>query len=333
MSNLASLKQNIIRALLKYKVLQRVKPSIIKIIIVTKERVKSIIYIFKTIIKKRKTWIKILLIQILVSSVPSVAFAAGSPELPNEAKLGGALAAAGVVTVTTFVIGIRYLILGNSVSTITDSAVSSVDRIFERFDQLIKKYIGESNPSGSSSTSNAAPVNEITRGQIELTADRILDKLGKTMDERVDRLNPITYAQNTTDKMASFIKKVLNNTRTDRTHEWLANLEHKVDGLEQDNKVRLQSAIQKLMKDLEKQGGNLDEAFKDIDPAELENMADYVCVTASRSSGTGEMASIMEPFCLQYPSVFIILTLLVLKLAPFYLYIGIKLKRSFLFNN
>jgi hypothetical protein len=313
------------------------KIQIRSIIVSTKKLLKTYIVLIIKLAGKVKTprvlllFIVILVILLVTTMLlSSAAFAAGSPEIPSEAKLALALTFAGVVTVTTFVFSLRYALFGSTLSEIADKTTDGLNG-------LCKKYIGEKTTHPSSETagtSGTAPENVVvvTPGQIELTADRILDKVAKTMDARVDRLNPVTYAEGAKDKMVAFIKKVLTYSKADGTGEWASNLEsHLIDGggLTDDRKILIQTAIQGLARALEKEGADIGKAFENIDLETMEAMAEYTCVSvASRSSGGGSMSSMMEPsfhYSLVAPS--LVLVTILLKLSPFSLYFWILAKQ------
>lgn len=241
----------------------------------------------------------LLLIILALLFFPTIAFADDSSEI----KFAVGLAAAGVVTVTAFIMGTRYIILGDSVSNMTSNLTSTVSGTVKKLDNIIIKYIGEQSSSSEEAGSSKNIQPEITQGQIELTADRILNKLGKCMDERVDRLNPLTHAQGAQEKLAAFIKKVLSN-RNNEKNQWATNLERKVNLLGSDKEIQIETGMQKLMKDLDKKGADLEEALKTLTTEDLELFAEYAIVSVSRANSaagehaapaSAEMASVLEP--------------------------------------
>ena len=131
--------------------------------------------------------------------------------------------------------------------------------------------------------------------------------------------------------MEILLKKILTNQRSSKTStsQWVDDLENQLTSLGESGKTRITEGLQNVLKALEKANqGDIDTAFAGLTETDMEAMADYVCVSMSRPnslSGEGSLPSIMEPLCLHYSLIFPLL-ILILKLAPFSLYIWILTK-------
>ncbi len=273
----------------------------------------------KLIIKgfAKKGWfiiVRVVLMQILFMGVMPVAFAE-SPGLPNEIKLGAALALAGVVTVSTLVVGARWLM--------GDSAVGLIDKTKDAGKEIVQDVKGTLGDEGDT-------LKSVGRALIDhagATADQKTQVILGALDSRIEAfqklINPVSHAQTLGDSAVRLIKNVL----TKATHALNENTGF--TDLEQDAKMRFQTALQKTMQELDKTG-DVNNALMNMTQDDLELLGSYTWISREPSfTGSMEMVSVMEPLYCGYPWIFPVVTF-VLLVGPFSVYIWIKIKQTVL---
>lgn len=303
------LKQNQTCALVRYKALQRVK----HIVIFIRRRFKK---------NGRFILIRIALIFIYMVGASPIAFCDDGGLSSKE--IITALTIAGVTTASFLILGVRYFLFGNTASGLIDQGKNVGTELL------------------SKAKDNAKEISTHLLDKTKTDAQQVLgaDSAKELVDQLISSINPLNQVRLQSDaakaKMEILLRKIFQNHISNKasTSQWV---EAQWSSLRENDQTRVAEGLQSVLKALEKDNPHdINKAFGDLTDTDMETLADYVCVSLSRpNSGAGsiEAPSIVEPLCLQYPSFFIIFILLVLKLAPFYLYIGIKLKRSFLFNN
>lgn len=227
-------------------------------------------------------------------------------------ELMTALTVAGTVTASIVILGIRYLIMGDSASGLLGDSVSG---IIENGKDAANELINNAEASG-------------TR-LIDHTANTVNEKVSVitgAVDERIatvtNAINPVTHVQAVGDKAVNFVKKVLNKANDAlNSNDGFANVEEEV-------KTRLHTGLQKALADLN-QTGDVNAALQNMSQEEMTMLAEYTVISREPSTvGSVEMPSIMEPLCLQYSNLILFALIVMLKLAPFYLYYYICIKQK-----
>ena len=169
--------------------------------------IKGKVYKFILIAKQKSNqYIFIILIQILLLIVTPVAFAESKIPISGEEKLTIGLALAGMLTVGTFILGLRYIVMGDSVTGVIDKAKTS----------------------GNELITNAKTSGDELVTKAEAAGSRLIDHAGNTIDQKVelvttalysrtaklsDAINPGTHVQALEDTTVHLIKKVLNEAK------------------------------------------------------------------------------------------------------------------------
>lgn len=277
---------------------------------------KKTFYLKKTIIlyfkKSRFLTMRILLIVISIIGTSPIAFCDDGGL--NAKDLTSALTIAGVATASIVILGIRYLIMGNSATGILGDSVSGL--------------IDKTKQTGNELITNAENAGNRLIDHVGHTVEKQTGAITGAVDERIETvthaLNPVTHMQAVGDKAVNFVKRVLNKAN-DALHsnDGFANLEEEV-------RTRLHTGLQKALADLN-QTGDVNAALQNMSQEEMTMLAEYTVISREPSTvGSVEMASIMEPLCLQYSNLILFALIVMLKLAPFYLYYYICVKQIWL---
>ena len=254
---------------------------------------------------------RIALIVVYIIGTSSIAFC-------DDGSLSGkdlatALTIAGTATVGVAILGIRYLIMGGPVSTLLGDSVSGL--------------INKTKDAGNELITSAENAGNRWVGHAGSTVNQEVRVITAAVDDRIaivtNAINPVTHVQAMGDRAAGFVKKVLNKANDALTsNSGFAHVEEEV-------KTRLHTGLQKALANLEKTG-DVNTALQNMTQEDMSMLAEYTVISREPSTaGSAEMASVMEPLCLQYSSLVFVVLILALKLAPLYLYIWIRTKQIF----
>ena len=255
---------------------------------------------------------RIVLIAVYIIGASSIAFCDDGGLSGKE--LTTALTIAGTATIGIAILGIRYFIMGKPAGSLLGDSVSGlIDQAKNAGNELI---INAENASNRLIDNAGSTVNQEVRVVTAAVDDR--------MATVTNAINPVTHVQAMGDKAASLVKKILN-----KANDALAS-NTGFAGVEEEVKTRLYTGLQKALVDLDKTG-DVNAALQKMPQEDLTMLAEYTVISREPST-TGsavEMASVMEPLCLQYSCLVFVVLVLTLKLAPFSLYLWIRTKQIF----
>ena len=276
---------------------------------------------------------RIALIVVYIIGTSSIAFC-------DDGSLSGkdlatALTIAGTATVGVAILGIRYLIMGGPVSTLLGDSVSGlINKTKDAGNELItsaenagNELITSAENAGNELITSAENAGNRWVGHAGSTVNQEVRVITAAVDDRIaivtNAINPVTHVQAMGDRAAGFVKKVLNKANDALTsNSGFAHVEEEV-------KTRLHTGLQKALANLEKTG-DVNTALQNMTQEDMSMLAEYTVISREPSTaGSAEMASVMEPLCLQYSSLVFVVLILALKLAPLYLYIWIRTKQIF----
>lgn len=303
----------------RLRLLKQQRKNQIKSVIV---RIKSVIlFVLKQTGSKGHRLLLLFIIMLLVTTMllSSAAFAGESPNSSSEAAgFTVAVAVAGATTVFTFLLGLRYLIMGDTASGLIKEGKTAGSELISQGTAAGSELISQGKAAGSEL---------MDKGKNDATTILGADSAKDLVDQLVSSVNPLTHiraqSQTARDKMGLFVKKILKSCHSNdpSPSQWLEGLE----GLDSE-KVKASHGFQTLLKALDNPE-QIDKFFAETSDEEIESMAEFVLISMSRpnSSAGGEMVSVAEPLiCL---NAWFVVFILALKLAPFYLYFWICIKQ------